>query len=199
MRKALIVALSLSMFCAACSTAWVSTLNSILAVAAPALVNILQIVAVANAEPVNGDLAAKINADTTSIKSLAADFAKASSASAPGVCEQLQAAIGVYQSDQGLVLQVAQVKDSNTQTKITLLADLVTSTVEAITAVIPSCQNAARGFKALPPYSLSTFTAHYNSILIAKTGNKAVDASTQQLQLHRHSKIARTASFGWLN
>ena len=37
-------ALSLVLFCTACSTAWVSTLDSILAAAAPALINILQIV-----------------------------------------------------------------------------------------------------------------------------------------------------------
>jgi hypothetical protein len=71
MRKVLVVALSLSMFCTACSTAWVSTLDSILAAAAPALINILQIVAVANGQPVNATLAAKINADATIIKTLA--------------------------------------------------------------------------------------------------------------------------------
>src|ERR1035437_5038014 len=173
MRKVLVVALSLAMFCTACSTAWVSTLDSILAAAAPALINILQIVAVANGQPVNSNLTAKINADATIIKTLAGDFAKASSGSAPGVCQQLQAAVGTYQADQQLVLQVAQVSDSNTQTKITLLTDLVAGTVDAITAVIPSCQNAAssRGMRTAPPYSVSTFTDHYNSILRAPTGN----------------------------
>ena len=196
MRKVLVVALSLAMFCTACSTAWVSTLDSILAAAAPALINILQIVAVANGQPVNSNLAAKINADATVIKTLAADFAKASSGSAPGVCQQLQAAVSAYQADQQLVLQVAQVSDSNTQTKITLLTDLVAGTVQAITAVIPSCQNAASTFKALPPYSVSSFTAHYNSILLAPTGNVAVDAVTQKLKLHRHSKLVQSVTFG---
>src|ERR1039458_2628080 len=78
MRRVLVVALSLAMVCTACSTAWVSTLDSILAAAAPALIDILQIVAVANGQPVNGNLEAKINADATVIKTLAADFAKAS-------------------------------------------------------------------------------------------------------------------------
>jgi hypothetical protein len=189
MRKVLVFALSLTMFCTGCSTTWVSTLDSILAAAAPALINILQIVAVANGQPMNSNLAAKISADAAVIKALAADFAKASSGSAPGVCQQLQAAVSAYQADQQLVLQVAQVSDSNTQTKITLLANLVAGTVEAITAVIPSCQNAAsfRGFKATPPYSVATFTAHYNSILVAPTGNAAVDAVTPKLKLHRHS------------
>jgi hypothetical protein len=84
MRKALVVSLSLAMFCTACSTAWVSTLDSILVAAAPALIDILQIAAVANGQPINTNLEAKINADATVIKTLAADFAEASSAAAPG-------------------------------------------------------------------------------------------------------------------
>jgi len=200
MKKALVVVLSLAMFCTACSTAWVTTLDSILTAAAPALIDILQIVAVANGQPVNGNLAAKINADATVIKTLAADFASASSGSAPGVCQELQAAVSAYQADQQLVLQVAQVSDSNTQTKITLLADLVTGTVSAITAVIPSCQEAAvsQSVKTALPYSVSTFADHYNSILAAKTGNAAVDAATPNLKLHRHSKLVRMVTFGRL-
>jgi hypothetical protein len=202
MRKVMVVALSLAIFCTACSTAWVSTLDSILAAAAPALINILQIVAVANGLPMNSNLAAKINTDATAIETLAADFAQVSSSSAPGLCQQLQAAVSTYQADQQLVLQVAQVSASNTQTEITLLVDLVAGTVNAITAVIPSCQNAAqlnaKTFRSAPPYSLSTFTAHYNSILLSKTGNAAVDAMTSKIKLHRHSKIVRVVSFGRL-
>src|SRR5271168_2183796 len=103
MKKVLVVALSLAVFCTACSTAWVSTLDSILAAAVPALINILQIVAVANNQPASSNLSAKINADAADIETLAADFAKASSGSAPGVCQQLQAAVGAYQADQQLV------------------------------------------------------------------------------------------------
>ena len=199
-RKTLVVTLCCVMFCTACSTAWVSTLDSILAAAAPALINILEIVSVAKGQPVNGTLAAKITADAAAVKTLAADFAKVSAESAPGVCQQLQAAVSAYQADQQLVLQVAQVRDSNTQTKITLLANLVAGTVNAITAVIPPCQNAAatRSIKFASLYSVSTFTAHYNSILVAKTGNAAVDAATPKLKLHRQSKFARSVTFGRL-
>jgi hypothetical protein len=188
------------MFCTACSTAWVSTLDSILAAAAPALINILQIVAVANGQPVNANLAAKINADATIIKTLAGDFAKTSLGSAPGVCQQLQAAVSVYQADQQLVLQIAQVGDPNTQAKITLLADLVAGTVNAILAVIPSCQNAAkaRNMKTAPSYSVSSFADHYNNILLTPTGNAAVDAATPKLKLHQHSKLLRAVTFGRL-
>lgn len=200
MRKVLVVVLSLAVFCTACSTAWVSTLDSILAAAAPALINILQIVAIANGQPTNSKLAAKINADATVIEKLAADFAKASSGSAPGVCQELKAAVNAIEADQQLVFQVAQVSDANIQAKITLLADLVSGTIGAITAMIPSCGNAAsfQSMEATPPYSISTFVAHYNGILVAKTGNTAVDAKTHELKLHRHSKLVRLFTFGRL-
>jgi len=200
MKNALVALLSLAMFYTACSTAWVSTVDSILVAAAPALIDILQIAAVANGQPMDINLEAKINADAAVIKTLAADFAKASSSAAPGVCSQLQAAVKAYQSDQQAVLQAAQVSDPNTQTKITLLANLVAGTVNAITAVIPSCNDVAstRNLKAQPPYSISTFAAQYNSILLAPTGNSAVDAATQKLKLHQHSKLVRTVTFGRL-
>ncbi len=199
MKKLLAVVLCLVVFCTACSTAWVSTVDAILAAAAPALINILQIVAVANGQAVNTTLEAKINADAAAIKTLAADFAQASTGAAPTVCGQLNAAIGEYQSDQTLVLQVAQVKDQNTQTKITLLAGLVASTVQAITAVIPACQANSNLFRALPPYNVATFVDHYNGILVAPTGNQAVDAATRKLRLHRHSKMARVLTLGRLD
>lgn len=199
MRKALVFSLSLVMFCTACSTAWVSTLDSILAAAAPALIDILQIVAVANGGMLDTNLAAKINRDSAAMKTLAADFSKASAAAAPGACSQLQAGIGVFSADIALVTSTAQVKDQKTQTKIVLLTSLVAGTAQAIMAVIPSCQVPVQGFKMAPPYSLATFVQHYNSILVAKTGNAGVDAVTSKMKLHQHSKLVRYATVGLLN
>jgi hypothetical protein len=200
MKATLVVALALAMLATGCSTAWVVTLDSILAAAAPALINILQIVAVAQGQPINSNLAAKINADTAAIKTLAADFTKASSGSAPGICQELQAGVKAYEADQQLVLQVAQVSDPITQTKIAMLAELVAGTVSAITAAIPSCQSAAAfgNLKATPPYSVSTFVVDYNRILVTATGNPAVDAATPKLKLYRHSKLVRIATIGRL-
>jgi hypothetical protein len=200
MRNALVaVVLCAVLFMTACSAAWVSTVDSILAAAAPALVSILQIVAVANGQPMNSGLAAKITADAAAIKTLASDFSSASKLAAPGVCSQLQAAIGVYQADTQLVLSTAQVTDANTQTKIVLLSGLVAGTVDAILAVIPACQSpaaTAKTLKAAPPLSLKNFVTSYNAILTAKTGNAAVDAVTPTLKLHQHSKLVRALTFG---
>lgn len=200
MRTIFVFALSISILLTGCSAAWVSTLDSILAIAAPALVNILQIVAVANGQPVNSSLATKINGDASAIRILAGDFATVSSSSVPGVCEELRAAISAYQTDQQLVLQLAQVSDPNTQTKISLLAGLVAGTVQAITAIIPSCQStaSAHAFKAQPSLKLQDFVSEYNAILKIKTGNAAVDALSPKLALHEHSKLVRALTLGRL-
>lgn len=195
-RLALALALSLAMFSTACSTAWVSTVDSIIAAAAPALINILQIVAVAKGGAMNSGLASKINTDAAAIKTVAADFAKDGSTN---TCTTLQSAIATYQSDQVLVLQVAQVSDSATQTKIALLTDLVAGTVQAITAAIPACQAPAslrRTFEVGPPLKLRSFVTTYNAILRAKTGNPDVDALTPKLAIHQHSKMARVLTLG---
>ena len=107
-KNTLAVTLAFAMLSTACSITWVATLDSVVAAAAPALINILQIVAVANGQPLNSGLAAKISTDATAIKTLAADFAKVSPASVPGVCRQLQMAVSVYEADQQLVLETAQ-------------------------------------------------------------------------------------------
>jgi hypothetical protein len=200
MKTILVFTLSAAILLTGCSAAWISTIDSILAVAAPALINILQIVAVANNQPLNSNLAAKIDADAAAIKLLAGDFDTASSTSSSGICQQLQAAISTYQADQQLVLQVAQVSDTNTQTKITLLVDLVAGTIQAITAVIPSCQSAAlaENVKAQSTLKLRNFVTEYNAILKIKTGNAAVDALTPKLAIHQHSKVERALTFGRL-
>jgi hypothetical protein len=199
MRKVLVAVLSLALLCTACSTAWVSTLDSILAAAAPALIDILEIAAAANGQTVSTAEVAKINNDAASIKTLAADFASASSLAAPGVCSQLQAAISTYQADQQLVLSTALVGEVNTQTKIALLSNLIAGTVDAILAVIPSCQaSPSPAFKSNPPLSLKNFVASYNATLTAKTGNSAVDALTANLKLHQHSRVLRALTFGRL-
>jgi len=199
MRKALVAVVSLALACTACSPAWVATVDSILAAAAPALIDILQIVAVAGGRPVNAAQVSKINDDAAAIKTLASDFTKASASAAPGVCAQLQAGIATYQSDEQLVLSTAQVSDSKTQAKVTLLSNLVAGTVDAIFAVIPSCRaGQAAAFRSEPAVSLQNFVPSYNAILTAKTGNAEVDALTETLKLHRHSRVARALTFGWL-
>jgi hypothetical protein len=195
----LVIPLCLAVFGTACSTAWVSTLDSILAAAAPALINILEIAAAANGSQVSPMLETKINTDAADLKQLAAAFA--ADGNSGNVCQDLTAAVNTYQGDLQLVLQVAQVSDPNTQTKIQLLSTLVAGTISAITAVIPSCGSAAtaKAFNVTGPEpDVRNFVTSYNAILVRKTGNAKVDAKTSKLKIHQHSKFWRYASGGLL-
>ena len=199
-KAVLALALAGSIIVAGCSAAWVTSLDSILVAAAPALVNILNIIAIAEGRPLNATLAAKITADATTVKTLANDFAVASASAAPTACAQLQAAIGAYSADQASVLALAQVSDPAIQTKIVVLSSLVAGTVEAITAVIPNCQQAAAARASLSakavPLPMRSFVKSYNTNLVVPTGNKAVDAFTKKHKVHVHRKALRVLSLG---
>lgn len=151
----------------------------------------------------NSGLAAKIAADAVIVKTLATDFANASAAAAPGVCSQLQGALGVYQADQQQVLQLAQVSDTNTQAKITLLVGLSINVFSIIVSLIPSCQKAAlaraerRAAVTEPPMPARIFVVTYNNIMVAKTGNLVVDNATHGLQIHQHGKATRILTLGY--
>ena len=193
---ALSVFLSLVIVLTGCSAAWVSTIDSILAAAAPALIDILQIVSVAEGKPYNTALATKINQDAADLKKLAADFSANSNSHG---CQLLQASISTYQGDIQTVLQVAQVSDPNTQNKVILLTGLVAGTVQAIVAVIPSCQAPASIMRAMavqPPAGTRQFVISYNRYLTAKTGNPQVDKLTPTLKIHQHSAFVRVVSLG---
>jgi hypothetical protein len=194
MKKALLaLILCFTMTLTGCTAAWVSTVDTVLAVAAPALTSILQIVAIANGRPLNTGLVNKINADVAEVKKLASDFSKASASAGPGVCKQLEGAIGVYGQDVQAVLVVAHVTNPATQQKIEILSTLVIGTVDAILAVIPACQSSATAKKSYTnqTFDAKKFVKDYNDALVAKTGNVAVDSLTPKLKLPYHSKAYR--------
>lgn len=183
-----------------CSTAWVTTFDNILIASAPALIDILNIIAIAQGKPMDSTLVAKITADTATLKATAADFAAASASAAPTACAQLQAAIQVYATDEAQVVALISSLDPATQSKVAALSALVAGTVTAILAVIPSCQQAATmkaSFeKTAVPLPLKTFVDSYNTVLVAPTGNAKVDAFTKAHKIHVHSKLVRVLTFG---
>jgi hypothetical protein len=198
----------IALLCAAvslsgCSVSWLTTMDSILASAAPALVTILQIASIAKGQPVDMGLVTKINGDAARVKSIAADFAHASSAAAPVICAQLQAALGTYQADLPAVMQVAHVENANTQAKIEELSVLIVGLFTSIEPLIPACKApvlAAARLSSAPPIPLpvKNFVTAYNAILVAPTGLPAVDHATPGLKLHKHSKYVRILTAGRL-
>lgn len=201
-RPFLIFAVCMGIAVAGCSTAWVGTLDNILVAAAPALLNILNIIAIAKGQPVNTALASKITQDAATVKVLSADFASASAAAAPNACAQLQSAIGVYSQDQSQVMALAQISDPATQSKVEVLSSLVVGTIAAVEAVIPSCQAAPAtklmlASRTAVPVPLGSFVSSYNRELVVPVGNPSVDAFTKSHKIHVHSKFVRMISLGF--
>jgi len=185
LKACLALALSAAMVLTACGATWVATMDTIIASAAPALVSILQVAAIANGTTVDPALVARINADAAAIKTLATDFAKASAAAQPAVCAQLQAAIAAYEADLPLVMKVAHVVDPNTQQKIEELSALIAGLFASIEPLIPGCQASAVAVAKRPmPLPVKTFVQDYNAIMVKPVGIPAVDAATPALQLH---------------
>jgi hypothetical protein len=182
-----------------CTASWVSTFDTVISVAAPALTGILDVAALADGKPVDAALVTKINADAAAVETLAKDFANASSSAGPGLCSQLQVDITTYESDLPLVLQVAQVSDPNTEAKIEALSALIVSTFNSIEPLIPNCAAPAKTSLAVAvPLSVKNFVNAYNAEMVKPTGNPQVDAGTAKLKLHTKSTFMRVVTFSWL-
>jgi len=190
-----IMAVVPAMALSGCTSAqWVATLDTILAQAAPALVNVYSIIQIAENKPVDAAFVAKINQDAATVKALSADFAAASAAAAPTACAQLQAAISVYSQDQAEVMALLQVSNPAVQSKVGALVILISGVVVEVLALIPACKTAA-GRASLEaqgvPLPLKQFVQSYNNVLVVPTGNAAVDSFTKSHKLHQHNKFFR--------
>jgi hypothetical protein len=197
----LAICLSFCMIMGGCVVpAWVSEVGTIINALAPAVIDIINIIAIAEGKPVNTALEAKVTQDAADIKSLATDFATASAASAPAVCAQLQTALATFNADQQQVLQLIQISNPATQQKANLLFNLVSGTFQTVAALIPNCQSPVALRAALatsnPQISGNQFVNAYNSVLTIPTGLSAVDSYTKAHKIHSHSKFVRIVSFG---
>ena len=191
-RPLLAVVLCLSMVNVGCSAAqFITVLNEV----TPAVLTVLQIVALFKGTPVDTTIPTKIQADVTALEKLYTDYQAAAAADQPGIRNEITSAFAVLNADIGSVLTIAQVKDPATQAKIEALIALIQTAVTIAEAVIPpsaSSDQLVRASKLTP----GDFVDSYNKILTAKTGIAAVDAFTPKHRIHIHSKLTRVLTFG---
>lgn len=198
---ALVTLLICSMIATGCS---VTQFDAVLNEVGPAVTTILDIIALIKGVPVNTALASKVTADVAAIETLDTDLITATAASAPGIRGDINAGFTVLTQDLGSIFVLANVSDVNTQAKLTALIDLIQSAVNIAEAAIPgntptSMRTLRFGATSIPNLDASTLVGSWNQILVAKTGNKFVDAYTPKHKLHYHSKVWRIATAGVLN
>ena len=193
-KLAVVSVLSLALIVSGCSTAWISEVDNILAAVAPALINVLNIIAVAEGKPLDAALAAKINADAANLKIVATDLSTATAAAAPTACAQTQAAANSLTADAQAVLAVVQVSSAKSTTNALLVFNAADAIVNTVVGLLPSCA-------APVPVAKATFLAKaqaldsktllhaYNAALSKKTGLALVDAYNKNHKLPVHGRF----------
>ena len=206
--------LALTLMLTACSTAWMSEAEQIVAALIPATANLVTLVATLQGKNVSAaDLqtiqsaGAQAGADLQLMQSLITQYQKADAAAQPGLLNQIQVAMGAVQSTLNGVLPALHIKDAATQAKITAVIGILLSEVQSVAAIVPLVNaSASPGMMAMaakqvrkqPPLTASAFVNSYNATITAKTGNTELDHATAGLRIHVHEKFARWASAGLL-
>lgn len=172
------------------SSTFISVLNEI----APAVTDVLQIVALLKDKSVDTSLPAKISADVAALESLYSAFETADASAKGNIKAEIQAAFTTLNSDLSAIFTLAQVSDPMTQAKITALIGLIQVAVSIAEAVISSVDLAKTSSPSI--VTASELAVAYDRILVAPTGNAKVDAYTKTHLIHNHGSLVRHLSLG---
>jgi hypothetical protein len=213
-RKSLMAAVMCGMLMwMACSTAWVSEAEQILAALIPGIANAVTLAAMFQGDVSGADLRAvqragsEAGATVQSIQSLITQYQKADAAAQPGLLNKIQAALTSVQATLNGLLPALHIKDAATEAKIAAVVGILLAEVESVAAIVPLLSPgaspgirtmAARRVQRRPPPSATEFVAAYNAAMTAKTGKQELDHATAGLRIHRHGEFARWASAGLL-
>lgn len=195
-KKILSIALAcgLTLGTVACSTSWLSTFDGYLSIAGPILIQILEIVSLANGHAVSPTLVAKINADQTALNQVAASVQTANSTDIKGACQAFNLGVNTFVGDLSAVEQLTNVTNPNTQNEINAAVAIAKETFQEIETPIASCAAASSQMEA--EFVLKAGASNVKSAnQVLKAFNATVDAKHQ---VHFHDKFVRYASFGHL-
>ncbi len=203
-----------TMMWTACSTAWISEAEQIVAALISGTANLVTLVATLQGKSVSAaDLetiqsaSAQAGADLQLMQSLIAQYQKAEASAQPGLLNQIQTVMSAVQANLNGVLPALHIQDAATQAKIAAVIGIMLSEVQSVAAIVPLANaGASPGMMALaakqarkqPPVTASEFVARYNTTMTAPTGNAALDHAAAGLRIHVHGKVVRWASAGLL-
>ncbi|MGA9980568.1 MAG: hypothetical protein WBQ08_18250 [Candidatus Sulfotelmatobacter sp.] len=189
----------------ACSTAWITEAEEIVAALIPGAANLLTLIEALEGKGVSTqDLqlmqsaSAQAQTDLQLINTLVTQYQQATDAATQAsLLAQIQTAITTVQSNLSALLPALHITDAATQAKVTAVIGLILAEVQSLEAIIPLVQpvvtsstsvaqaNAKlKTAKVKPPLSASQFRASYNSIMTAKTGNATLDGAAAKCKLH---------------
>jgi hypothetical protein len=194
-----------TMILTACSTAWITEAEEIVAALVPAAANLLTLVGALEGNGVSTQdlqlmqsVGTQAQTDLQLISTLVTQYQQATDAATQAsLLAKIQTAITTVQSNLSGLLPALHITDPATQAKVTAVIGLILSEVQSLEAIIPivqpvatSSNSAAKASAKLkaksvkPPLSASQFRASYNAIMTAKTGNAKLDAASAKCKLH---------------
>ena len=173
----LAVALSALLVASGCNLDWMNTAISDIPVVLQIVSSILGIVAVAEgkgqADPAVvaevKSIGAQATSDLTAAQNLINDYKVASATDKPTVLGKIDAALSAAQKDLQGILAAFHVKDTATQTAISVGVGLALTTVEAITSLLPLAPSPAMPTaRKVPPHkpdNPADLKTKYNAIV----------------------------------
>jgi hypothetical protein len=194
-----------TMILTACSTAWITEAEEIVAALIPAAANLLTLIEALEGKGVSTQdlqvmqsVSTQAQTDLQLINTLVTQYQQATDAATQAsLLAQIQTAITTVQSNLSGLLPALHITDSATQAKVTAVIGLILAEVQSLEAIIPAVQpvvtssgsaakaSTARKTKSVkPPLSASQFRASYNAIMTAKTGNATLDGAAAKCKLH---------------
>lgn len=198
-----------TMILTACSTAWITEAEEIVAALIPAAANLITLIEALQGNGVSTqDLQVMQSASTQAqtdlqlINALVTQYQQATdTATQASLLTQIQTAITTVQSNLSGLLPALHITDPATQAKVTAVIGLILAEVQSLEAIIPVVQPVVqpavasstvaakantkpKTTKVKPPLSASQFRASYNAIMTAKTGNATLDGAAAKCKLH---------------
>ncbi len=198
-RTLLIISLIATMATVGCSTSWLTTFDSWLAIAGPAVINILELVALARGVTVPASVLAKVNGDSASLKVLATSVNSAVAADLPNACAAFNQGVQTFVADLPTLASIGQISNPTRLAQITDGVNLAQGVFSLIEAPISACADSSPTTAQANFYfaaartrftSQRDFLGKYNEIM-------ARDAVTKKLQIHQSSKPVRWLTLGF--
>lgn len=185
----------------ACSTAWITEAEDIVAALVPAAANLITLIeALQGKSASTQDLqlvqsaSTQVQTDLQLVNTLITQYQQAADAQTQAsLLAQIQTAIATVQSNLSALLPALHITDAAAQAKVSAVIGLILSEVQSLGAIVPlvhpsaGAEQASAAFKAAkvnPPLSASQFRSSYNTIMTAKTGNAGLDAAAAKCKLH---------------
>jgi hypothetical protein len=189
-----------TMVLTACSTAWITEAEEIVAALIPAAANLLTLIGALEGKGVSTQdlqlmqsVSTQAQTDLQLIDTLVTQYQQAMDAATQAtLLVKIQTAIATVQTNLSALLPALHITDAATQAKVTAVIGLILAEVQSLEAIIPVITSGASAAKASaklktakvkPPLSASQFRASYNAIMTAKTGNATLDAAAAKCKL----------------